>query len=346
VEINIAFGTEKEKWLKEALAAFQQTPEGRRCVVHLIGMGSVEGAHAVLEGPGQVPIHVWSPASSAYRNVFEQEWRIKHNGEPILQAENLALTPMVFVLWKARYDPFVAKFGKVSFQTIAEAMREPGGWATIANEPGWGLFKFGHTHPSKSNSGLLTLVLMAYEFAHKERGLTTADVTQVPFQTWLQEFERGVVRPGGSLTNSTGNLMREMVLRGPSQYDGLMVYENLVIDYLEAARQRWGDLQVTYPVPNLWNEHPYYILDVPWSTGEQRAVARQFLEFLTSEEVQRRALEHGFRPGNPAVPIRFAESPLVRHEAQGLTIDLPRVYEPPRAEVLNDLIASFRRIEH
>jgi ABC-type sulfate transport system substrate-binding protein len=140
--------------------------------------------------------------------------------------------------------------------------------------------------------------------------------------------------------------MREMVLRGPSQYDGLMVYENLVIDYLDAARQRWGDLQVAYPVPNLWNEHPYYILDVPWSSKAQRDAGRQFLDFLTSEPIQRRALEHGFRPGNPAVPVRFAESPLVRHEAQGLTIDLPRLYEPPRAEVINDLIASFRRTEH
>jgi serine/threonine protein kinase len=348
VEINVAYGTEKEKWLKEALATFQRTAEGQRSKINLIGMGSMEGAHAVLDGPGQVPIHVWSPASGAYRNVFEQEWRIKHeqSGEPIVQAENLALTPMVFVLWKSRFDPFVARYKKVSFQTIAEAMREPGGWATIASEPGWGLFKFGHTHPSKSNSGLLTLVLMAYEFAHKERTLTTADVTQVGFQVWLQEFERGVVRPGGSLSNSTGNLMREMVLRGPSQYDGLMVYENLVIDYLDAARQRWGDLQVAYPDPNLWNEHPYYILNVPWSTAAQRALAQQFLEFLTSEPIQRQALEHGFRPGNPAVPVRFAESPLVRFEAQGLTVELPRVYEPPRAEVVNDLIASFRRIEH
>jgi Ca-activated chloride channel family protein len=346
VEINIAYGTEKEKWLKEALAAFQQTPAGRKITVNLVGMGSVEGAQAILEGPGPVPIHVWSPASGAYRNVFEQEWRIKHSGEPILHAENLALTPMVFVMWKTRYDAFVAKFGKVSFETLAAAMHEPGGWSTIANEPGWGLFKFAHTHPSKSNSGLLTLVLMAYEFAHKERGLTTSDVTQGPFQIWLQQFERGVVRPGGSLANSTGNLMREMVLRGPSQYDGLMVYENLVIDYLEAARQRWGDLHVAYPIPNLWNEHPYYILHVSWSTPAQRAAARQFLDFLTSEAIQRRALEHGFRPGNPAVPVRFADSPLVRHEAQGLTVDMPRVYEPPRAEVINDLIASFRRIEH
>jgi hypothetical protein len=345
VEISIAYGTEKEKWLKEALAAFEGTPEGRRIKVNLVGMGSVEGAQAVLDGPGEIPIHVWSPASSAYRDVFEQEWRIKHGGEPILHAEDLALTPMVFVLWKSRCEPFIKKFGGVSFQTIAEAMREPGGWAAIGNEPGWGHFKFAHTHPSKSNSGLLTLCLMAYAFSRKERGLTTSDVTQPEFQEWLKDFERGVVRHGSSLSHSTGTLMREMVLRGPSQYDCLMVYENLAIDYLDDARRRWGELQVVYPVPNLWNEHPYYILNVPWSTPAHRQAARRFLGFLVSEPIQRRALAHGFRPGNPAVPVRYPESPLVRHEAQGLSIDLPRVCEPPRAEVVSALIASFRRIE-
>jgi ABC-type sulfate transport system substrate-binding protein len=135
-----------------------------------------------------------------------------------------------------------------------------------------------------------------------------------------------------------------MVLRGPSQYDCLMVYENLAIDYLDDARQRWGELQVVYPVENLWNEHPYYILDVPWSGPAQREAAQRFLEFLLSEPIQRRALAHGFRPGNPAVPVRFPESPLVRYGAQGLTIDLPRVCEPPRSEIVYDLMASFRRI--
>ena len=71
--------------------------------------------------------------------------------------------------------------------------------------------------------------------------------------------------------------MREMVLRGPSQYDCLLIYENLAIDYLEAARDRWGELHVDYPEPNMWNEHPYYILDVPWSDPAQRAAAAEYL---------------------------------------------------------------------
>jgi serine/threonine-protein kinase len=345
VEIHIAYGTEKQKWLEEATAEFEKTPEGRRIIVKLHGMGSVEGAQAVLEGAKTVPIQVWSPASSAYRDSFEQEWRAKHKNNPILKSENLALTPMIFVSWESRHAALLKKYGKLNFQTVSQAMREPGGWESIAGESGWGRFKFGHTHPNRSNSGLLTLVLMAYEFSKKDRNLTLGDIAQPDFLQWLGTFEQGVARPGGSLTNSTGTLMREMVLRGPSQYDCLLIYENLAIDYLEAARDRWGDLHVDYPEPNMWNEHPYYILDVPWSNPAQRAAAAEYLKFLMSEPMQRRALEHGFRPGNPEVSLRFAESPLLRHARQGILIELPRMCEPPRAEVVRNLLGSYSHLE-
>jgi Ca-activated chloride channel family protein len=345
VEINVAYGTEKQQWLEAATAAFEKTPAGRGITVNLHGMGSMEGARAVLDGPKPIPIQVWSPASSAYRDLFDRQWRTKHQNQPILKADNLALTPMVFVMWRDRHEPFLKRFRAVSFQTVNEAMNLPGGWGTIANQPEWGRFKFGHTHPDQSNSGLLTLVLMAYQFAKKEHNLTHADVAQPGFQEWLRGFEMGVARPAGSLTSSTGTLMREMVLRGPSQYDCLLIYENLAIDYLDAARDRWGDLQVDYPEPNIWNEHPYYILDVPWSDPRQRAAAGEFLKFLMSAPIQERALEHGFRPGNPAVSLRFSESPFIRNSKHGVRIDLPRICEPPNDEVVQDLLDSFRRIE-
>jgi serine/threonine-protein kinase len=343
VEINVAYGTEKQKWLEEATEAFQKTSAGKEIDVKLHGMGSLEGARAVSGGPAPVPIHVWSPASSAYRDTFEREWRTKHDHAPIIKSDNLALTPMVFVMWEARHAPFLKKFGKLSFRTVGEAMHESGGWQTIAQQPDWGRFKFGHTDPNLSNSGLLTLVLMGYEFNKKEHNLTQSDVVVGEFQRWFAEFERAVSRPGGSLTSSTGTLMREMVLRGPSQYDCLLIYENLAIDYLEAARDRWGELHVDYPEPNIWNEHPYYILDVPWSDTKQRAAAAEFLKFLMSEPIQKRALEHGFRPGNPSVSVRFAESPLLRYAKQGLKIDLPRMCEPPPESVIEDLLATFSR---
>ena len=76
VEINVAFGTEKRQWLEEATAEFHKAAAGRGIKVNLHGMGSMEAARAVIDGPQPVPFHVWSPASSAYRDAFER------NGAP------------------------------------------------------------------------------------------------------------------------------------------------------------------------------------------------------------------------------------------------------------------------
>ncbi len=339
-EVVIAYGTEKEAWLKAALKDYEATPEGKRSHITLRGLGSLEGANLVLDGPGDRPIHVWSPASSAYRKLFEERWKAKHDRPAILEARELAVTPMVFVMWKDRHDAFVKKYGEVSFKTIGRAMAEPDGWRSIAEKPEWGLFKFAHTDPETSNSGFLALVLMAYEFRAKLRHLTVEDVRGEDFVSWLATFESRLTRPSGSLTASTGTLMKEMVNKGPSQFDCVLVYENLAIDSIDKALSKWGEagsLQVIYADPNVWNDHPYYVLDVPWSSEAQRKEARRFLEFLMTQAVQERALDHGFRPGNPDVAVSFPESPLVKFRDHGVRLAVPRICEPPGAEVVTGL---------
>ncbi|HEX3126378.1 MAG TPA: substrate-binding domain-containing protein [Thermoanaerobaculia bacterium] len=344
VRIGIAYGTEKERWLQGAAAEFAKTEEGKDIEIDLIPMGSLEGAQAVLRSDER--IQVWSPASALYKDVFLQEWQVQHSGgsigggaSPIAREENLALTPMVFVMWAERYEAFRRKYGEVSFRTLGQALAEPSGWQTIAQKPEWGLFKLGHTHPNQSNSGLMTLVLMAYDYHQKSRGLSLQDILDPGFVTWLRELERGV----SGLSNSTGNLMREMVLKGPSSYDAVVVYESVAIDYLKNAEGRWGELRIVYPERNAWNENPYYVLDVPWSSPEQREAAGRFLDFLLTEPVQKQSLVHGFRPGNPAVPVRFQGSPFVSYERFGLSVDLGTACEMPRAEILNNLLAGWER---
>ncbi|MFZ5829971.1 MAG: extracellular solute-binding protein [Planctomycetota bacterium] len=340
VSFGIAYGTEKERWLKWAAGEFSRTPEGARIKPVLIPKGSLEGAHEVLEG--NKDIHVWSPASSAYRESFVNEWRLNQSADPFVKEQQLALTPMVFVMWKDRYDAFVAKYSELNFRTVDEALRAPEGWGTIAGQPEMGFFRFSHTHPAQSNSGLMTLVLMAYDFQGKRRSLTVADVMNQKFLTWMEGIKRGVTGIG-NLSDSTGNLMREMVLRGPSTYDCIFVYESVAIDYLKNAEGRWGQLHVVYPQYNIWNDNPYYVLNVPWSSAEQRAAAELFLEFLMTEPIQQKSLDHGFRPGNVAVPVVFPESPFVRYEKYGLKNDLPPMCENPAPEVLRALQEAWQR---
>lgn len=339
VQIGIAYGTEKKRWLEWAVNEFANTSQGRDIGINLIPMGSLDGAHAVLAGDQR--INVWSPASSLYKESFVTDWQVKYSTNPIVKEEPLALTPMVFVMWEERYVEFVKKYQKLSFTTIAEAQQQKGGWEAIAGKPEWGFFKFGHTQPNQSNSGVMTLVLAAYSYSGKTRDLTLKDIVNVQFQEWLEKLERSVA----GTSDSTGNMMREMVLKGPSSYDTLLVYESVAMDYLKNAEGRWGQLRVVYPEYNAWNDTPYYILNASWSGAEQRKAAQVFLDFLLSERVQKESLTHGFRPGNPNVPVKFPESPFVQFAKYGVQIDVGKICEPPRAEVVNKLLTSWQRTQ-
>lgn len=338
VTIGVAYGTEKRTWLTWAVEQFAQTKDGAKIEVKLIPLGSIEAAHAIVKGDQS--INVWSPASSLYRYQLADEWRLKNSSEVIAKEEPLALTPMVFVFWDERYEQFIAKYKEVTFRTIARALAEPGGWGAIAKKEEWGLFKFGHTHPNQSNSGLMTLVLEAQDFHNKATPLTVGEITSADFQS----FANGLWRGASGLSNSTGNMMREMVQRGPSTYDALFVYESTAIDFIKSAEGRWGKLKVVYPARNVWNDNPYYVLNVPWSTSAQRKASEQFLAYLLSEPVQRRALEHGFRPANVTVPVNGTDSPFTLYGGYGLKIDLTTVCDPPPAEVISNLLLSWQRV--
>jgi len=119
----------------------------------------------------------------------------------------------------------------------------------------------------------------------------------------------------------------------------------VAIDYLGNAEGRWGKLRVIYPEYNAWNENPYYIIDAPWSSPDQRKAADKFLEFLLSEPIQKQALVHGFRPANTNVSIKFPESPFVKFASYGVQVDLQKICDPPSAEVVNNLLASWQRTQ-
>jgi Ca-activated chloride channel family protein len=338
ITIGIAYGTEKRTWLTWAVEEFAKTKDGKKIEVKLIPLGSIEAAHAIVKGDQS--INVWSPASSLYKYQLADEWKMKNSGEVIAKEEPLALTPMVFVFWDERYEAFVAKYQEANFRTISKALAEPGGWGGIAKREEWGLFKFGHTHPNQSNSGLMTLVLEAQDYYKKSTALTLGDITGPEFQTWSSGLWRGA----SGLSNSTGNMMREMVQRGPSTYDALFVYESTAIDFIKSAEGRWGKLRVVYPARNVWNDNPYYVLNVPWSTNQQRKASETFLAFLLSDTVQRQALVHGFRPANVAVPVNGPESPFVQYASYGLKIEMTTVCEPPPPEVINNLLLGWQRV--
>ncbi len=339
VEIGLAYGTEKEKWLQWATAEFAKTPEGKNVKINLIPMGSVEGSEAILKQDKR--IHVWSPASGLVQDLLVDKWKKEHDGkDPIFSDAPLALTPMVIVMWEDRYTAFTAKYNDMNFKNIASALEEKTGWTAIAQKPEWGMFTFAHTIPTSSNSGLLTLALMAYDFLDVSRGIKAEQVMDEGFLTWLAKAQSNITTE----ESSTGKLMEDMLRHGPTQTNAVVVYENLALSDMEAAEKRWGKIKIVYPTRSVWNDNPYYILDVPWSTDVHRNAAKLFQDFLLSKPAQLVARdEYLFRPANLDVPILDEKSKFSDLIKKGVVkVDVATITRP-KAEVLEQLLVIWKR---
>src|SRR4029450_6272409 len=98
------------------------------------------------------------------------KWRPKTGRALIGPTDNLVLSPVVIAMWK----PMAEAIGWGS---------KPGGGADVLHlatnkeggaahgHPEWGAFKFGHTHPDYSNSGLISVLAEVYAGADKTAGL-------------------------------------------------------------------------------------------------------------------------------------------------------------------------------
>jgi len=361
VEVVIWYSTEKQAWLEEAARRFQARGETvgiSPITLRLVGMGSGEIADRVArEDWSYAPRPtVISPASRLWTDALADEWAA-FTGERIFADEPapLALTPLVAVAWEQRARLLWPNGAARFWSDLHDAIADERGWSAVAGARGsgpdtpegqqasrWGLVKLGHTSPLTSNSGAQALVLMVYAFHNKTAGLRVADVEDLDFLDWLETIEAGVYDPG----SNTSALMQNMVQLGPGSYDIVLVYENLAIEYIASAEQRWNQpLRVYYPPATIFSDHPYAILDAPLTSREEREAARRFRDFLLQRPQQELALQFGFRPIDPDVIISGddATNPFARYAGNGISLTVAAPVESPSTEVLMALLEVWEQ---
>lgn len=361
VELVIWYSTEKETWLEEAVRRFEEsgaTANGRPVAIRLVGLGSGEIADRVARqdwGDNPRPTVV-SPASSIWTEVLAADWATQ-NGGTIIAGDTppLVLTPLVVVAWEERAAVLWPRGNAEFWTSIHDALVAPAGWQDVAEAngfgpgtpeydkaQGWGFVKFGHTSPLTSNSGTQGLILMAYGYYNKTNGLVPGDVQREEFQRWLFDMESAVL----DFSASTGTIMTSMVQFGPSKYDLVLVYENLAIERIDAAQGRWGQaLRIYYPPATMFSDHPYVILGDPLTTADERAAAERFRAFLLERPQQELALQFGFRPADPRVPVVTSSpnNPFNRYASYGVQVDVAQEVETPSGETVAALLEFWRR---
>jgi len=338
-KFGFAFCTEKEDWVRWALAEFAKTSAGAVYEVEPIMLPAVDAEVAILNGDTR--IHAWSPANTMDGDLLELSWKKKHGKTPFVNgADCLQLTPLVFVIYKSRLEAFRTKYGTLDFSTLVQAQQDKANWKSIANKPEWGRLTFGIPHPAHFAAGQATLVLLAHQCFKEDKVLTLEEAQAPQLQAWascLQPF----MRTKGSPTS----LMRDLLRRGPSAYDGVMTFESIALAELKDAATTHGELAIVYPEVNIWNDHPCYILDATWSNGKQRAGARALLDFLLGKNAQQEAVVRGARPGNTAIRIDGPESPFKRLQQAGVQLDIANAVEDPTPEVTFALLELARKLE-
>src|SRR6266567_210912 len=214
--------------------------------------------------------------------------------------------------------------------------------ADIAGNPAWQLVKFGQTRPDQSNSGLLTITLLAYAADNEQRDLTVDQLNTAQFKQYFKDIENAV----NAFGRSSGTFLQNVVIQqGPAQYDIVTTYENLVLTLeSQAISRQHQQLQLFYPSVNILSDHPFAILQAKGVTNEQRMAARVFREFLLATEQQKVALSSGFRPTNPNVQVTDnVPGNVFRGQPAGITISpqLQSLAQAPSGVAINKLLQAW-----
>lgn len=345
--LNFIYSTEKQVWIEQAITDFNNsnTQVGNKLVqIQGTGLGSVDAATKILNGNLQPA--AWSPASDLELNKLINAWKQKHGSQDIvytggdLASQSLVFSPLVFAAWKDRSNLLKAKYGSIDWPGVHDAL-QLASWGDIpGGNPSWGPVKFGQTRPDSSNSGLLSIALLAYSFYNISRGLTVSQIQDSQFLSYFTDVENNVQKFG--LSSGT-YLEKEVIVQGPSAYDVVTTYENLVLTFQKEAQQRWSQpLIPSYPNLNIMSNHPFAIFTN--ASQDEQTAAKKFRDFLLGLPQQRKALLSGFRPANLDLSLHdpVSGNPFNDTSLGFKALDsLPTQVQAPSGEVTDELLKQW-----
>ena len=335
VKLIFTYGSEKEEWIKDVTTAFNsgdhRLADGRTIVVEAIPLGSGDCIDELLTESRKADIT--SPASAAFIQLGNAESRAKSGKDLVGSTENLVLSPVVIAMWKPMAEAIGYGTKPVGWGDILALARDTRGWAAYGH-PEWGPFRFGHTSPESSNSGLISIFAEAYAATGKKGGLTRADVEKPATAAFVAGIERSVVHYG----SSTGFFGRKMFANGPEYLSAAVMYENMVIESYGSQYSLPFPIVAIYPKEGtFWSDHPVGVVQRPWVTPEKKEAAKIYIDYLLAKPQQQKAIPYGFRPGAVDVPVA---API--DAAHGVDPREPlTTLEVPQVDVMHAILALW-----
>jgi Ca-activated chloride channel family protein len=337
VKILFTYGSEKEDWIQAVTAEFNgrraRVASGKTIFVEAVPEGSGESIEELLAGNQKADLT--SPASAVFLRLGNAQSRARTGRDLVGETRNLVLSPVVIAMWKPMAEAIGWGREPIGWANILALAKEPRGWGARGHAE-WGPFRFGHTHPDYSNSGLIALLAETYAAAGKVAGLTLADVARPAIAPYVAGIESAVVHYG----SSTGFFGKRMWSDGPGYLSAAVLYENMVIGSTAPQYHLPFPVVAVYPKEGtFWSDHPVGIVEREWVSPEHREAAQAYIDYLLARPQQELAMQYGFRPAAVEVPLA---API--DAAHGVDPKQPQTtLEVPPVEVVEAVRQLFRR---
>jgi Ca-activated chloride channel homolog len=192
-----------------------------------------------------------------------------------------------------------------------------------------------HTAPTRSNSGLQTLVAQYASVSGKRpEQMTVEDVRR--YQGQIQQIQSKITRYGAS----TNALAKAMVQNGPFWASMGSVYESSVIAANSKLQPGQARYEAVYPKATFTSNMRAILPKAPWVSADEKAAAEKVIAYLRSPQAQQIATQFGLRPGTPGVSLgpkftaEFGVDPQAKYDS----------YRPPQPEVVEAMLKSWQEV--
>jgi Ca-activated chloride channel family protein len=343
VTLTMYYGSEKQAWITDVVTNFNSlhmTACDGPITVQATPIGS--GASMQKIADGTIQPDIWSPAGSVWLTLLNLQWQQKHGSDLLAtgatDSPSLVSSPVVIAMWKPEAEALGWPTKAIGWSDIAALSTNPRGWAAYGH-PEFGDFKFGHTRPDDSNSGLDAIIAENYAALGKVRELSQADVTNPVTKDFVANVESSVIHYG----DSTGFFANEMFTKGPDYLSATVMYESLVVQANNSKQYPHLAFPVVAIYPKegtFYSDHPFAIPQASWVTPAKKAAALAFRNFLLAAAQQKKALQYGFRPADLSVGIG---SPI--DSAHGVDVSEPKtLLQIPSADVVQAIKSSWEEL--
>ena len=295
VRLPFAYSPEKEKLLVPLIREFNREDGEAFVEGEVVASGEAESKIA----DGRLEPVIWSPASSLWGRLlnFDADRPLAPDDNP-----SIVRTPLVIAMW----EPFAKALGwpreQIGFEQVIRLARSNQGFAEFGH-PEFGSFKYVHTNPDFSTSGLSAVVAEYYAATGKKEGLTESDVRSSKARKIVRDIERSIVHYG----DTTLFIADQMRANGPGYASAVAMEEVTLLDFNKRRGPQPKLVALYPPEGTFYSDNPFIVLNAPWVSSAQRAAARRFGDFLAERISPEVAARSGFRPADldqePVAPV-------------------------------------------